>query len=315
MLILKNNFSSFWHKKSYVILTLLVLLVMTIASAYFVTMKTPKAEIGVRPSATELLRGNLNSKKMTFKKVVKDDHYYQNLLTGKYDAYITKNNDQYHVTTIRKTDLSRQLTASLNHKKFSGSVKTSKQTFKILFSVLTLSMMMLAIILTKFYFDDRNGLDKRIFLSGTGTGSYIIQNLLFNFLVLLIIGSLSVAIVLPLFNIKLSPALFGGVVLSSLVSASFGLMLATLTANNEGTLGIGTMLIALTTLLSGAFFPVKKGSIQAVIQYWLPQHYLAQFGKYLDGSKDISLGIVMILCYTIAFTVIAVAAQKKRMTN
>lgn len=313
MLILKNNFLRLSREKSYGMLTIIVLLVMIIASAYFVTMKAPTAEIGVGSSASELMSSNLGTNKIHFKKVTKNGDYYQNLILGRYDAYITKNKKgNYQVTTIRNTALKSRLTALLNHHEARRQTKFTKSAFKTLCNVLGLSTMMLAIILTKFYFDDRDQMDKRIFLSGATTVSYIMQNWLFIFLVLFVISTVFIAIILPIFEIKLSPTLFVINGLINLFAASFGLILATLTANNEGTLSIGTMITSLTLLLSGAFFTIKKRSIQSIMQYLCPQHYIADLGKYLDGSKHLILAIVCLLTYSVLFMIISLSVQKKR---
>ncbi|MBA1435318.1 ABC transporter permease, partial [Bombilactobacillus bombi] len=143
--------------------------------------------------------------------------------------------------------------------------------FQYLVSILAMSTMILSLILYKFYFDNSNGMDKRIYISGTSNFSYVIQNLLFTTFILTIASVVIIAIVLPIFSIKLSLLLFIDVVLIDIFSSSFGLMLSTLTKNNQGALIIGTVFTIITTMLSGALFTIKNTSMQKIIQYIFPQ--------------------------------------------
>lgn len=176
-----------------------------------------------------------------------------------------------------------------------------------------MTSMILSLILYKFYFDDRNGVDKRINLSGISTVSYTLQQFLFNFIVLFLINIIGLIILLPLLNIALSWQLIFTTFLIEIFASSFGMMLSTFTRKNQGALLIGTMLTVLTMLLSGALFTAKKGTLQGKIQYVFPQHYIAELGMHLD-SINIKLynTLSVIICYIILFMFIAIYCQMKR---
>ncbi|HFI2450321.1 TPA: ABC transporter permease, partial [Streptococcus suis] len=77
--------------------------------------------------------------------------------------------------------------------------------------------------------DDRNGLDKRIYLSGVSNFSYVLQQVLFNSLILFTTNLLSSLILLPLFDLDISWKLVLYILLIELFSANFGMVLSTLT--------------------------------------------------------------------------------------
>lgn len=94
---------------------------------------------------------------------------------------------------------------------------------------MVMSSMILSLILYRFYFDDRNGLDKRIYLSGVSNFSYVLQQVVFNFLILFTTNLLSSLILLPLFDLNISWKLVLYILLIELFSANFGIFLSTLT--------------------------------------------------------------------------------------
>lgn len=316
-LILKNNYGRFMQERAYLLITAIVLIVMTIATAYIVTMKTPQAEIGVTPSAATLLRIKpTKNQSVAFKAVTPGKTYNQDLILGKYDAYVTKKNGHYKVTTVRSSSLKKQLSTYLNTGVYQNTAQSKESIFKIFLSVLAMSTMILSLILYKFYFDDRNGMDKRIYLSGISTLSYICQHFSFNVLVLSGLTLPITVIFLPLFGITLSLGLLAAIVLVDIFSAAFGLMISTLTEKNQGALIIGTILTVLTLMISGALFTVKANTFQDRLQYMFIQHYTADLGKYLDGSgHQLGLPLAAITAYTAIFLVIAWIFQKKRSTD
>ena len=313
LLIFKSNMTRFIKEPAYLLITAIVLIAMTAATAFAVTMKTPTAEIGVTASAAKLLKVTpIKSQKIEFTQATHNQNAYQKLILGKYDAYVTKRNGSYQVTTIRSSALEKQLSTYLNTGVYTKQPGVKTHTFKIFLSILVMSTMMLSLILYKFYFDDCDGMDQRIYLSGISNRAYLFQHFAFNVFVLICISLVATISILPLFGIKLSVGLLAAVVLINIFSSAFGLMIATLTRTKQGAMGIGTILTVLTLMLSGGLFTVKKGTLQETLQYFFPQHYIADLGKSLDGSSKDSLALGVIALYTIIFMSMAWLLQKKR---
>lgn len=260
-IILRNNLQRFLKEKTYILISFLLAFVTIAATSFVVTMESQKVKIGVTKTAIELLEMSNNN--ISIKEVERDKGYYVNLITGKYDAYISKEDGKYKVTTVRNSTLGKKLSQYLNKgKSLTASTSNSNNHYKIIITVMAMSSMILSLILYRFYFDDRNGLDKRIYLSGVSNFSYILQQVLFNFLILFITNLLSSLILLPLFDLDISWKLVLYILLIELFSANFGMFLSTLTKKNQGALLIGTMVSVLTMLLSGALFSVKKVSFK-----------------------------------------------------
>lgn len=309
-IILRNNLQRFLKEKTYAIISFLLVFITIAATSFVVTMESQKVKIGVTKTAIELLEMNNNN--ISIKEVERDMNYYTNLISGEYDAYINKEDGKYKVTTVRNSTLGMNLSQYLNEGKLLIT-SSSNSYYKIIITVMVMSSMILSLILYRFYFDDRNGLDKRIYLSGVSNFSYVLQQVLFNFLILFTTNLLSSFILLPLFDLNISWKLVLYILLIELFSANFGIFLSTLTKKNQGALIIGTMVSVITMLLSGALFSVKKDSIQDKIHYIFPQYYFSNLGKNIDGNlTNLSYSITVIVGYILLFFLIANYLQNQK---
>ena len=304
-IILRNNLQRFLKEKSYILISFLLVFVTIAATSFVVTMKSQKVKIGVTKNAIELLE--MSNSNISVKEVGSDEDYYVNLITGKYDAYISKEDGK---TTVRNSTLGKELSQYLNKgKSLTAPISNGHDHYKIIITVIAMSSMILSLILYRFYFDDRNGLDKRIYLSGVSNFSYVLQQVMFNFLILSITNLLSSLILFPLFDLDISWNLILYILLIEVFSANFGMILSTLTKKNQGALLIGTMVSVLTMLLSGALFSVKKGSIH----YIFPQYYISNLGKNIDGnSTNLTQSITVIVGFSLLFFLIANYIQKQK---
>lgn len=309
-IILRNNLQRFLQEKTYAIISFLLVFITIAATSFVVTMESQKVKIGVTKTAIELLEMNDNN--ISVKEVERDMNYYTNLISGEYDAYINKEDGKYKVTTVRNSTLGMKLSQYLNEGK-SLIASSDNNYYKIIITVMAMSSMILSLILYRYYFDDRNGLDKRIYLSGVSNFSYVLQQVLFNFLILFTTNLLSSFILLPLFDLNISWKLVLYILLIELFSANFGMFLSTLTKKNQGALIIGTMVSVITMLLSGALFSVKIGSVQDKIHYIFPQHYFSNLGKNIDANlTNLAHSVTVIVGYTLLFFLLANYLQNQK---
>ena len=309
-IILRNNLQRFLKEKTYAIISFLLVFITIAATSFVVTMESQKVKIGVTKTAIELLEMNDNN--ISVKEVERDMNYYTNLISGEYDAYINKEDGKYKVTTVRNSTLGMSLSQYLNEGK-SLIASNDNNYYKIIITVMVMSSMILSLILYRFYFDDRNGLDKRIYLSGVSNFCYVLQQVVFNFLILFTTNLLSSFILLPLFDFNISWKLVLYILLIELFSANFGIFLSTLTKKNQGALIIGTMVSVITMLLSGALFSVKIGSVQDKIHYIFPQHYFSNLGKNIDANlTNLAHSVTVIVGYTLLFFLLANYLQNQK---
>ncbi len=81
LLIFKNNTMRFLKGPAYLFIAALVLIVMTAATAFAVTMKAPKVDVGVSTSASELLQAApIEKRQLVFTKVTDSSDITENLI-------------------------------------------------------------------------------------------------------------------------------------------------------------------------------------------------------------------------------------------
>ena len=94
-------------------------------------MKSQKVKIGVTKNAIELLEMSNNN--ISVKEVERDEDYYVNLIMGKYDAYINKEDGKYKVTTVRNSTLGKKLSQYLNKgKSLTAPTSSGHNHYKLL---------------------------------------------------------------------------------------------------------------------------------------------------------------------------------------
>ncbi|HEL1139319.1 TPA: ABC transporter permease, partial [Streptococcus equi subsp. zooepidemicus] len=143
-IILRNNLQRFLKEKSYVIISFLLVFVTIAATSFVVTMESQKVKIGVTKSAIELLEMNNNN--ISVKEVERDEDYYVNLILGKYDAYVNKEDGKYKVTTVRNSTLGKKLSQYLNKgKSLTTSTSSGSNHYKIIITVMAMSSMVLSL--------------------------------------------------------------------------------------------------------------------------------------------------------------------------
>ncbi|MCY3055444.1 ABC transporter permease [Aerococcus sp. CDC-944-U94] len=312
-IVLNNHFKRFFKEKSYLCLAFLLVFVTLAASVFVVTMDPPKLHIGIDQSAEALLA--MNNDHLSIEEIEKERNYYSHLISGDYDAYISQEEGKYKILTVRNVGLKEKLSQLLNEGQQSveAELRANDNHFKIIISVLTMSSMILSLILYRFYFDDRQGIDKRIYSAGLSTFSYLSQHILFNYLILFTINALACTVLFPVFDLELSGRFYIYLLLLELFAAHFSMALSTATKKNQGALLIGTMLSVLTTLLSGVLFTVKSGSLQEKWQYLFPQYYISKLGEDLDGQVvDLRQALLVILGCIVVFFCTALSIQRGR---
>ncbi|HFI2450444.1 TPA: ABC transporter permease, partial [Streptococcus suis] len=103
-------------------------------------MESQKVKIGVTKTAIELLE--MSNTNISIKEVERDKDYYVNLITGKYDAYISKEDEKYKVTTVRNSTLGKKLSQYLNKgKSLTASTSSGNNHYKIIITVMAMSSM------------------------------------------------------------------------------------------------------------------------------------------------------------------------------
>ncbi|MEG0619275.1 MAG: ABC transporter permease [Bacilli bacterium] len=307
-MVFKNNIYRMWKEKNYVWLSSIIILVTIWVSAYVTTMKSPSLTIGTI--------GDIHyhsSNDFVFENISKTNYSRSNLIRGKYDAYIIEKKGSYTVETTKSKEL-KETIESILEKKISKKPYSLPQKIKYSTSLnlLTVTLMIISLILFKYYFDERKGINKRILISMFSCTNYVFQHILSVSLIIIIPTLLGILVIFPFYNISLKLSYLFIVLLIVLISTSFTMMLSSFNRKNQGALLIGTMLTAILTLISGNFFTIKNNYFINKVQILLPQTYINTLAENIDKNVTLSLfSIIVLIFMSILFLMISIIKNMK----
>lgn len=311
-MIVKNNLYRMLREKNYLGLAFLIIPITILISAYVVTMAPTDLSIGV--IGNESFK-NING--VTFEKLSKDDYSVSDLIRGKYDAYIIEDNGVYRIETSKGSGLKKQIESFLKNvqeKKTSNRSKTAIYSTSL--NLLMLTFMIFSLILYKYYFDERRGINKRIIESTISSSRYVLQHVLTVIIMMLLPTIIATLVLFPLFDIKIELSYVLIVSLVVCLASAFGIVLSSFMKKNQGALLVGTMLTVITSLLSGNLFSIESNDFIDKFQIILPQKYIGILGQNLDQHVNLSISsIIMIFVIIIIFLIVSIYKNDKLIKN
>ncbi len=227
------------------------------------------------------------------------------LVQGKFDAVVKYINGKYVVQTIKGEQLKGSLERILND---GASVKEelkSKEDRGIisnLIGFLTMLLLLIGSMLYKFFYQERSGTDKRIVLSKVGCIRYYLSHPIIVFLVLFIptwiicvTANLMLKLNLEVSILELTFMLF----VLCLLSASFSFFIACIFRTEQNGSLFSSMVIMITSLVSGSFIEVSNSKLNVIISHIFPQRYLLDYAisaEHGESEHIISMIVIIILC-------------------
>lgn len=312
--IFKNNLQRLKNRKYYMIITL-VMFTCAIFAAIFITSHFKQRPIVAVVSSDASL--STASDLFSFKEV-KDIPPKSDLLLNKYDAYVIPDGKGgYTVETIKNDDFKRKVLAEVtNDRSYQPPDEDTRQIGTNILGYLQMFLLLqLLLFVFPFNEDKERGQIARVAAAPISFFSYLAAHALFAF-ALISISTLTVLFVAKTIlgiNIGFSLlqyALFLTVICS--FGTAFGLLVGSFAPNADNASMLGSPIILLTTMLSGTFYSLDKGSsLLSTLLYILPQKHFITFVHSIEKGDSIS-SLVPHLIYILALTIMmfAVAVYK-----
>lgn len=186
------------------------------------------------------------------------------LVQGKYDAIVWKENNTYKIESLKGEEFEIALNRVLNQHESVEEAYKSKQhrgVISNLIGFLTMLILLLGSMLYKFYYQEKNGTDKRIVLSKAGYVKYSLSHPIVIFLILFV--PTATIIILANWIFKLNPMVSGLELLFliftlCLLAASFSFLIASIFKTEQNGSLVSSMVIMITSLVSGSFIEIAK---------------------------------------------------------
>ncbi|HDK7173836.1 TPA: ABC transporter permease [Clostridium botulinum] len=290
--ILKNNFYRIISKKSIIINTIIFVPLMIMAAVYFTDKMEIKGTIAV---VSENKSVNLNTKYLKVKVLDKKPKMSE-LLLNKYDAVLEdKGNGKIEITTIKgdkfKNTIKNYLKAPQNINK-NIDIGEKRGVGTNILGFLIMIILIQSVGLMVMYPEDRDFKTfRRILISPVSEGKYLLAQGIFNFIIIYMPVFLAIVITKAVFNVDIGFSYGNLAILLSIITflgPAFALFITSAIDDLESSLMLGSVIITLTSILSGSFYSFSDNNkILDIIIDILPQKSYLILVQGIENGKNI----------------------------
>lgn len=240
------------------------------------------------------------------------------LVLNQYDAIIEQTSQGMEVTSTKgeQFDQAIQLLVSGQIDSLPND-SVERGTASNILGFLMMVVSLLGVQIYSYYFDERNGINKRILSTSVPCYQYMLSHftVVFGFLfipaILVICGSIWA------FDIILSIALWQFVLLLVLLcffATAFGLWINSLSRSLEESMLFGNMFAIVGSIISGGFVQVTNNEIFNQVVQVLPQKQIMSTLSALEGNTTIPyLGIGYVFVVSIVLIIVAIFIEKRKL--
>lgn len=315
--VVKNDFSRMLAHKSRIVMLLFFTAGAIVAAVFFHTKAETVGNIAFvlqgEESVFESPYANIT--------VLEKEPPMSELVTGRYDAVVTKNTDgEYKIQTV-KGDAFQETVAALlsNPQEFSPDHTSHRKAGTNILGFLVMFTMMQSTTLMYLFAEEKEqGQLRRLAASPVSFTGYLCAHSLFAFLFMLIPTMVILYIVKWALGVSIGLGFWGFLLLLSLLCAfavSFALLLNSLISKRDSASMLGSAVSILTSVLAGSFYSFDKGNpvLEALIK-GLPQKSYLTLSNALEtgtGMKEWLPHLIYILGFTLVFFLISVVKIRK----
>jgi ABC-2 type transport system permease protein len=290
--ILKNNLYRCRERRSYFILSIIMVCASIGFAVFFTTKADSKINIAVK---SEAKAKNISSKYLNIT-WVKDRIPESELIKGRYIAFVNAKADgSFEIETLKSDDMKNKLSfllknpgAKLPYDKTKRGAGTNILGFLVMF------VMLQGVMFMTLYSDDRElKLSERINVSPVSTFTYLLAHGIFNFLLVFLPAFLMIVISHVLLGINIgfgymSYALLLGIL--TVFSTSFALFICSVVKRSDDVMMIGSAVVTLTSMLGGTFHSFEEGNkaMEHIVSVLPQKNFLTLVQGLEKGGKLIN---------------------------
>lgn len=239
------------------------------------------------------------------------------LVLNQYDAIITQENQNITVLSTKGEEYNQMIqllvSGQLNSLPDTDDQRGSASN---ILGFLMMVILLLGGQIYKYYFDERNGINKRILSTSVQCYQYLLSHFIVVLCFLFIPAVIVICGAIIIFDIVLSIALWQFVLVLLLLcffATSFGLFINVLSKTLEESLMFGNMFAIVGTIVSGGFAQVTDNEIFNTIIQVFPQKQIMLLLNGLESNTTLPyLGIFYILSISIILILSAINIEKRK---
>ncbi|EKQ56764.1 MULTISPECIES: ABC transporter permease [unclassified Clostridium] len=288
---------------TYLIMPLIITPIVIGAAIYFSSSFVERANIGVVGDYDVNFNSNeINVIRLEAKVPISE------LVKNKYEAVISFEDGRAVVDTIKDNDFKNKLERIANGEKVTLEDGEKRGIASNIVGYITMFVILLGVMLYRFFFDDKKGISKRVISSNISYEQYVLSHFISVFLMIFVPTVLITVLSKELLKLdtRVTTLELAFIILVlSLLSSAFGLFMSSVTKEMESASMLGTMINIITTLLAGSFFTVSSNNLINTIGNIMPQKHILSFTislengigiNYVDIISVIVVSLVMIVC-------------------
>lgn len=280
------------NNKGYLMMPILITPVVIAAAIYFSSSFMVKANIGV-VGGNDI---NFNSDEINIVKL-ENKVPLSDLVKNKYEAVIYFENGKAVVQTIKDEEFKNKLERIANGEKVTLETGEKRGVAANIVGYITMFVILLGVMLYKFFFDDQKGIAKRVISANISYEQYVFSHFASVFLMVLIPTGIITVLSKEVLNLNTSVTALEFafiIMILSFLGSAFGLLMSSVTRNEESATMLGNMINIITTLLAGSFFTISNNWIINLIGNIMPQRHILNFTIALENGN--SINYIDILC-------------------
>lgn len=289
--------------KSYLVMPIFIIPIVIACSIYFSSSFVTKANIGIVGDYNI----NFNSEEINIIKL-QNKVPLSDLAKNKYDAVISFEDGKAVVDTIKGNDFKNKVEKTINGESVTFKDGEKRGVAANIIGYITMFVILLGVMLYRFFLDDKKGIAKRIISANISYGQYILSHLISVFIIIFIPTSIVTVLCKEFFHLNTTVTIFQLIfiiLILSLLSSAFGLLISSSVKEMQSASMLGVMINIITTLFAGSFFTVSNNNLITKIGSLLPQKHILDFTIALENNDVITYGnvasviaitIIMIFC-------------------
>lgn len=318
--IIKNDFHRLIAQKSRFLIYCILSMSAILAAIFFQNHSEKLGTIAVNSNQIELQSSDyIDIVNLTEEPPLSD------LVLGKYDAFISLNSgNQYKIETIKGKDFEQKLVQLLNNPqaKLHDELAPRSVGANIIGFLMMFILMQGSSLMFLFSQDKEQGQLTRVATAPTSLTTYLLAQLSFAFIILLI-PPIVMFLLINLFSpvlLGFSLRVFIGLIaFICLLSTTFALFLNSIIRNGDSANMLASSLIVITSILAGCFYPFEPNNLFAQkCMNFLPQKIILNVSTELENHAFLSRQypyIIALITIMIYFFIIAKHKTKKQLTS
>lgn len=240
------------------------------------------------------------------------------LVLNRYDAIIIQKDNDLEVISTKGEEFDQALLLLV-----SGEITTLQDSnnqrgaASNILGFLMMVILLLGVQMYKFYFDERNGINKRIMSTSTHYAQYMLSHFVVVFSFLFIPALVVICGIVLALNISLMMAMWQFILVLFLLcffATSFGLWINSLAKTQEESMMFGNMFAIVGSIISGGFVQVTNNQIFTNIIQIFPQRQIMSLLEALENQTALPLfGIVYVISISATLMLLGIVIEKRKL--